>query len=50
MDNYTAGSPKRSSYVAERMRKRQSKFTNSFYRFKFNLFVLGAGRRLTQRN
>ena len=47
---YTAGSPKRSSYVAERKRKRQNKFTNSFYRFKFNLFVLGAGRRLTQRN
>ena len=50
MDNYTAGSPKRSSYVVERERKRQSKFTNSLYRFKFNLFVLGAGRRLTQRN
>ena len=31
--------------LAERTRKRQSKFTNSFYRFKFNLFVLGAGRR-----
>ena len=36
--HYTAGSPKRSSYVAERTRKRQNKFTNSFYRFKFNLF------------
>ena len=47
---YTAGSPKRSSYVAERTRKRQNKFTNSFYLFKFNLFVLGAGRPLTQRN
>ena len=47
---YTAGSRKRSSYVAERTRKRQNKFTNSFYRFKFNLFVLGAGLRLTQRN
>ena len=47
---YTAGSPKRSSYVAERTRKRQNKFTNSFYRFKFNLFVLGGGLRLTQRN
>ena len=49
-NHYTAGSPKRSSYAAERPRKRQNKFTNSFYRFKFNLFVLGAGRRLTQRN
>ena len=47
---YRAGSPKRSSYVAERTRKRQNKFTNSFYRFKFDLFVLGAGQRLTQRN
>ena len=46
---YTAGSPKRSSYVAERTRKRQNKFTNLFYRFKFNLFVLGVGRRLTQK-
>ena len=49
-NHYTAGSPKRSSYVAERPRKRQNKFTNSFYQFKFNLFVLGAGRRLSQRN
>ena len=47
---YTAGSSKRSNYVAEGTRKRQNKFTNSFYQFKFNLFVLGAGRRLTQRN
>ena len=46
----TAGSPKRSSYVAEGTRKCQNRFTNSFYRFEFNLFVLGAGRRLTQRN
>ena len=43
-------SPKRRRYVAERTRKRQNKFTNSFYGFKFNLFDLGAGRRLTQRN
>ena len=49
-NHYTAGSRKRSSYIAERTRKRQNKFTNSFYRFKFNLFVLGAGRRLNQRN
>ena len=49
-NHYTAGSPKRSSYVAERTHKRQNKFTNLFYRFKFNLFVLGTGRRLTQRN
>ena len=48
-NHYTAGSSKRSSYVAERTCKRQNKFTNSFYRFKFNLFVLGAGRRHTQR-
>ena len=47
---YIAGSPKRSSYVAERTRKRQNRFTNSFYQFNFNLFVLGAGRRFTQRN
>ena len=31
-NHYTAGSPKHSSYVAERTRKRQNKFTNSFYR------------------
>ena len=49
-NHYSAGSPKRSSYTAERKRKRQNKFTNSFYRFKFNLCVLGAGRRITQRN
>ena len=48
--HYTAGSPKRSNYVAERIRKRKNKFTNSFNQFKFNLFVLGAGRWLTQRN
>ena len=29
----TADSPKCSNYVAERTRKRQNKFTNSFYRF-----------------
>ena len=33
--------PNRSSYVAERTRKRQSRFTSPFYRFKFNLFLLG---------
>ena len=47
---YKAGSPKRSSYVAERTRKRQNKFTNSFYWLKSNIFVLWAGRRLSQRN
>ena len=39
----------RSSFSRQPTRKRQSKFTNSFYRVKFNLFVLGAGRPLTQR-
>ena len=36
LDHYTAGSPKRSSYVAQSMWKRQNKFTNSFYRFTFD--------------
>ena len=53
-NHYTSDSPKRSlkrsSYVAERTRKRQNKFTNSLYRFKFDLFVLGAGRRFTEIN
>ena len=40
----------RNSYIAECMCKRQNKFTYSFYRFKFNLFVLGTGRWLIQRN
>ena len=47
---YTTGFPKRRRYVAKRTRKRQNKFYNSFYWFILNLFVLGAGRRLTQRN
>ena len=49
-DHRTTGSPKRSRYVGERTRKRQNKFTYSFYQFTFNLLVSGAGRRLTQRN
>ena len=40
-NHYSTGLPKRSSYVAERTRKRQNRFTNPFYRFKFNLFLLG---------
>ena len=44
---YAAGSPERSSYAAKSTRKRQNKFTNSFYRFKFNLFFLGAARQFT---
>ena len=39
-NHFTAGSPKRSFYVAERTRRCQNKFTNSFYRFKFNLSAL----------
>ena len=49
-DYCTTGSLKRSSYVVERTRKRQNKFPNSFYQFQFNLFLFGAGPRLTQRN
>ena len=43
---YTAGSPKCSSYVAKNTCKRQNKFTNAFYRFNFNLFVLVAGQNI----
>ena len=35
-NRYTVGSPKRSSYVAERTRKLQNKFTNSFTGSNFN--------------
>ena len=49
-NHYTADLPKRISYVAERTRKRQNKFTNAFYWFKFDLFILGAGRQHTLRN
>ena len=34
----------------ERMRTSQNKFTNSFYRLKYNMVVLGAGCQFTQRN
>ena len=49
-NKFTVESLKRNSNVAKRTRNRQNKFTNSFYWFKFNLFVHGAGQRLAQRN
>ena len=49
-DRYAVGSPKHSSYVGERMRASLNQLSNLFYQFKVNLFVHGAGRRLTQRN
>ena len=46
----TVGLRQRGSYKLEGMHNSQNKFTNQFYRFKLNLFVRMAGRRLAQRS
>ena len=49
-DRCTVGSLKRSSCAVEHMRASLNTVLNQFDQFKVNLFVPGAGRRLTQRD